>query len=55
MRFTDTLFVRCDCGNMILPHERSVHCGRCGKVEDVSKILERWIKDEAKRKKERER
>jgi hypothetical protein len=54
MTFEDTLFIRCDCGNVLLVHSRHVHCGRCGKGEDVQKILERWIKDEKRRVKERE-
>ena len=55
MKFEDTLFVRCECGNVLLPHARQVHCGRCGKEEDIQKILERWLKDEKRRIKERER
>jgi hypothetical protein len=46
MKFEESMFVRCECGNLLLPKNRKVRCPRCGKKGDIYQILERWLKDE---------
>jgi hypothetical protein len=49
MKFETTIFVRCSCGNIILSPHKKVWCNKCGKKEDIRRIMDRWLEEEEKR------